>query len=356
VLADSDRFAKSDNPAVIESREGALINSPKILEYRQQYDRAATYYKRVSDTARDPNEKRAAAFRVAEMAFKLKQWARAEKEMKGFIDRYKSDTAAGALVVEAYARIAEARKQQRQAVDSALRDIVDAFGKSGQEPGSYPAEHAAQSQFTLVDKTASDFEKFAIKPGKPATLKAYVDSLKTQIEGGAKEAKTKAEAYNTVLPYRRPSWTIAAFVRQGRIYEILTRAILNAPFTVPADLQKQMKGLPEESREEIKIRVEDTIRQLLDQQVRPIECLAVARYALASRAGRVGNLDNEFTREATDRINAYGDERIAECVGQAAATDPTFQAYQPGEFTRAPRGLTLDIQPGVAPPPVKGGR
>ena len=54
VLADSDRFAKSDNPAVVESREGALINSAKILEYRQQYDRAATYYKRASDVLRDP--------------------------------------------------------------------------------------------------------------------------------------------------------------------------------------------------------------------------------------------------------------------------------------------------------------
>ena len=38
-------------------------------------------------------------------------------------------------------------------------------------------------------------------------------------------------------------------------------------------------------------------------------------------------------------------------VAQAAATDPGFAAYQPGEFARAPRGLTLDIQPGIAPPP-----
>lgn len=356
VLADSDRFAKSDNPAVVESREGALINSAKILEYRQQYERAATYFKRVADSARDPNEKRAAAFRVAEMSFKLKQWARAEREMKAFIDRYKADPEAGGLIVEAYARIAEARKQQRLPVDAAMRDIVDAFAKSGQEPGSYPAELAAQAQFTLVDKTAADFEKFAIKPGKPATMNAYVETLTTQITNGGKEAKTKAEAYNAVLAYKRPSWTIAAFVRQGRIYEILTRAILNAPFVVPADLAKQLKALPEENREEVQITVEDRIRQLLDQQVRPIECLAVARYALASRAGRVGNLDNEYTREATDRITAYGDERIAECVGQAAATDPTFAAYVPGEFTRAPRGLTLDIEPGVAPPSVKDAR
>jgi hypothetical protein len=181
--------------------------------------------------------------------------------------------------------------------------------------------------------------------------------VKGQIDAGARSAKTKAESYNGVPPYRRPTWTIAAFVRQGRIYEILARAVLNTPFVVPADLQKKMKGLPDYAKDDIKVQVEDAIHQLLDQQVRPIECLAVARYALASRAGRAGNIDDAYTRDANDRINAYGDERIAECVAQAAQQDPSFAAYQPGEFTRAPRGLNLDISAGIAPPPVaQGGR
>jgi cellulose synthase operon protein C len=353
ILADSPRFAKSTAPSAAEWREGALINAAKILEYQQQYERAAQYYKRAADILRDPNEKRAAYFRVAEMAFKLKQWPRALKEMKDFITRYQADKDAGELLVEAYWRIAEIKRQAGPAreYDPALRDVVTAFAKSGQQPGSYAAEHAAQAQFTLVDKGTEDFDKFGIQPGRPATLNAYVNGVKTQIETGAKTAKSKAEAYNVIPPYRRPSWTIAAFVRQGRIYEILARAVLNTPFVVPADLQAKMKGLPDYAKDDIKIQVEDAIHQLLDQQVRPIECLAVARYALASRAGRAGNIDDAYTREATDRINAYGDERIAECVAQAAAQDPSFQAYQPGEFTRAPRGLNLDIPASVAPPP-----
>jgi cellulose synthase operon protein C len=355
-LADSDRFAKSKAPSVAESREGALINAAKILEYQQQYERAAQYYKRAADTLRDPNEKRAAYFRVAEMAFKLKQWPRAQKEMRDFITRYQADRAAGELLVEAYWRIAEIKRQQGPAreYEPALRDVATAYAKSGQQPGSFAAEHAAEAQFTLVDKGTQDFDKFAIQPGKPATLAAYVGGVKTQIENGAKTAKTKAEAYNVIPAYRRPNWTIAAFVRQGRIYEILARAVLNTPFVVPADLQKKMKGLPDYAKDDIKIQVEDAIHQLLDQQVRPIECLAVARYALASRAGRAGNIDDAYTRDANDRINAYGDERIAECIAQAAAKDPSFAAYQPGEFSRAPRGLDLDIPASVAPPPVVG--
>ena len=174
------------------------------------------------------------------------------------------------------------------------------------------------------------------------------------IEGGSRDAKTKAESYNVVMPYRRPTWTIAAFVRQGRIYEVLARAVLNTPFVVPADLQRKMKGLPQENKDEIKIQVEDAIRQLLDSKVRPIECLAVARYALAARAARAGSIDDKHTREAFDRINAYGDERIAECIAQAAAQDSTFQAYQPGEFKRSARGRNLDIKARSVPPPIAG--
>lgn len=355
ILADSDRFTKGKAPTLVEWREGALINAAKILEYQQQYERAATYYQRAAEVLRDPNEQRAARFRVAEMAFKLRQWARAQREMNSFITRYQADKAAGESLVEAYWRIAEI-KQQLNATDqaAALRDVVNAYGRSGLQPGSYAAEHAAEAQFRLVDKGTQAFEKFAIQPGKPATLTGYVNGVKSQIESGAREAKTKAEAYNVIPAYRRPTWTIAAFVRQGRIYEILARAVLNTPFVVPADLQKKMRGLPAYARDDIKIQVQDAIQQLLDQQVRPIECLAVARYALASRAGRAGNIDDAYTREATDRINAYGDERIAECVAQAAAQDSSFAAYQPGEFTRAPRGLAMDIPSGVAPPPVVG--
>ena len=143
-------------------------------------------------------------------------------------------------------------------------------------------------------------------------------------------------------------------MRQGRIYEVLARAVLSTPFVVPADLQKKMRGLPADSQDEIKIQIEDTIKQLLDSKVRPIECLAVARYALGARAARAGSIDNEYTREAFDRINAYGDERIAECIAQVAATDSTFQAYQPGEFKRATRGQNLDMRPRVSPPPMAG--
>ena len=90
----------------------------------------------------------------------------------------------------------------------------------------------------------------------------------------------------------------------------------------------------------------------LNNQVRPVECVAVARYALAARAGRAGSFDDAYTRIAIDRLQAYGDERIAECVAEAHSRDATFEGYVPGEFARSPRGKPLEIRPGIAPPAI----
>ena len=159
-------------------------------------------------------------------------------------------------------------------------------------------------------------------------------------------------AYEPVFPYRRPRWTIASYVRQGRAYEILARSILNTPIVLPLDLRKCLRQAGPDEREEYELDFEDKVRQVLDSQVRPVECFAVARYALAARAGRAGSFDDEYTRIAIDRLQAYGDERIAECIAEAQARDATFQGYVPGEFARSPRGKPLEIRPGIAPPAI----
>ena len=215
------------------------------------------------------------------------------------------------------------------------------------------AAYAAEATFILADDKIDDFEKFKIKPGRPKTMKGYVDTLTRQIDQGSREAQEVVQDYEPVLQYRRPRWTIAAFVRQGRAYEVLARAILNAPFVMPADMQRQLRKVDRYDREDIRLEVEDQVRQVLDGKVRPVECFAVARYALAARAARAGSIDDEYTRIAIDRLQAYGDERIAECIAEAQARDRTFQGYQSGEFARSPRGKPLEVRPGVAPPAIR---
>jgi hypothetical protein len=105
-------------------------------------------------------------------------------------------------------------------------------------------------------------------------------------------------------------------------------------------------------RDEVRFQFEDQVHQVLDQQVRPIECYAVVRYALAARAAQRGNIDNEYSREAIDRLQAYGDERIAECITAQQQQDATLEAYRPGEFARARRGQYIEMVPDVSAPPL----
>ena len=355
VLADSQRFANSRDAGIQETRTDALINAARILEYQQDYTRAADYYRRAAEaTGTPPDVARNARYRVAEMAFKRRDWNGTIREMRAFLDRYRGDRDAGELLVQAHWRIAQARQELRQERDyrAALQEVVDAFGRSGQARGSIAAEYAAEARFTLVDENMEPFERFAITPGSPATLEAYVQTVARQIEQGSAQANTLVNGYAPVLEYGRPTWTIAAFVRQGRVYEVLARAILNTPFVMPADLQRQIRGASADVREEVRIQVQDRIQQTLDQRVRPVECFAIARYALAARAARAGSIDNEYTRIAIDRLQAYGDERIAECIAQAQAQDPSFAAYTPGEFQRARAGQTRPMESDIAAPPL----
>lgn len=358
VLADSQRFARSTDREVQSKRADGLVNSAVLLEQLQRYPEATRYYRRVYETAEDPETKRDALYRIGEMAYKQRRYPQAIEGMREFIEAYRNDGAAGELVVQAYWRIAQSWKARGLMKEhrAALKDVTEAYERTGQPPGSIAAGYAAEARFTLADGQIAGFEKFQIKPGKPKTMEAYVNTITGQIRDGARQADAIKDGYEPVLAYRRPQWTIASYVRQGRAYEILARSVLNTPTVVPLDVQRALRQAGPDEREELELQLEDSIRQTLDSQARPLECLAVARYALAARAGRAGSFDDEYTRAAIDRLQAYGDERIAECIAEAQARDKTFQGYQPGEFVRSPRGKPLEIRPGIAPPAITGER
>jgi tetratricopeptide (TPR) repeat protein len=357
VLADSPRFADSEDPRVIEKRRDALVNSAVILERLQRYDEAVAYFRRVYESVDDAELKRSALYRIAEIHLRRGRTREAVAAYREFIDRYYGDAEAGDLFVQAHYRLAEIaagsnpNPRENHEYEEALQEVLNAYRRSGQQAGSLAAEYAAQARFLLADEIAS-FEGWSIDVGRPGSIQQYSDRLSSSIRDGSAWAQQLNRRYDPVLEYRRPHWTIAAYVRQGRVFEILATAVLNAPFVLPEDIQRQLRSVDELSREDIRLQVEDQVRQLLDEQARPLECVAIGRYALAVRAASAGSLDDEFTRQAVDRLQSYGEERIAECIEQVRARDATMPPYQPGEFARAARGRHLQVVPGTAPPPL----
>lgn len=355
ILADDRRFAGA---AFATQRTDALINAARILEYQQNYTQAAEYYRRAAEAVTDAETRRSAYYRIAEMAYRRRDWNGTIREMQAFMDRYRSDAAAGELLVTAAWRIAEARQQLRQERDyrAALQNVVATYERSGQRAGSMAAEYAGQARFTLADEAMAPLRtSVRVAPGRQATTAAFVQTIRSQIEASSRQTQSAVDGYAPVLTYGRPTWTIAAFVQQGQAYEVLASAIINATLTpLPDDIQRRIRGASADTRAEIEATFQDQVRQVLEDQIRPVECFAIARYALAARAARAGAIDNEYTRTAVARLQSYGDERIGECIAQAQSQDASFGAYSPGEFQRARPGQTLPMQAAQAAPALAG--
>lgn len=350
-IVESPRFQRSQDQAIRDRRTDALVNAALLLEQLND-PRATEYYRRVYDTVEDADLKRNALFRIAMIALNARNYPTALSAFRDFISRYGSSATSGELVVEAYWHIAEIRRAQNDTrnLNGALQDVVLAFDRSRQPAGSMAAEYAANARFLIVDAGFPQFEGLAITMPAPANAAGMAPALRSTIDGAIARTNTLVAGYDPLTAYRRPQWTIAAFVRQGRAFEVLRGAIRAMTVPLPPDIQRAMRAQPAEDREIFQAEFQDQVRALLDEQAMPVECFSIVRFALAARAARAGNIDNELTRQAITSLASYGDERIAECIAQQQATDPTFQAYQPNEFSRAPRGQNIDIRPGVTPP------
>lgn len=355
ILADDRRFAG----ASLESyRVDAIIGVARIYDYQRNYTQAAEYYRRVAETVSDPAIRRLAYFKVAEMSYRRRDWNGTIREMQSFIDRYRSDAAAGEQVVTATWHIAEARQALNQTRDyqTALQNVVSTFERSGQQPGSMAAEYAAHARF-LLNNTEFDGIRSTIRvaPGRQATVEAFIGAIATQIRANGQRIQSSIDAYSAVVAYRRPEWTVASLVQRGQVYEVLASSIINASLTpLPDDLQRAIRGADAGTRDELTLQFQDQVRQALEEQIRPVECLAIVEYAKAARAGRAGALDTEYTRLAITRLQNYGEERIGECITQARAQDAALEAYSPSEFQRARPGRTLSIDGGQAAPSLTG--
>lgn len=110
------------------------------------------------------------------------------------------------------------------------------------------------------------------------------------------------------MPWGRPRWTIAALVGQATIYEHLAQAIVAV--RLPGTLS-----------------FADRIREAIEPQVAPVECLAVVRYVLAVRVARGGALRTPEAETALQRLQVYEATRIASCVTDQRSRDSSFQAF-----------------------------
>ncbi len=294
ILADEPRFKDYENRTV------SIYNSAYILTNLQDYKDAIPYWERYSREEQDPEKSIEAAFNAADMNFRAKKWRNSIDAYALFIKRHQNNKKAGPFVVKAAYRtsLAEAKiRKQRKPVD-AWKKTVDLYNRLVRDPGTMSAEYAAESYFLLIEQDMRKFEKFSI-----AGSQKMIDK---KIKEGAEKVKDFETRYREVQKYRRPEWSLAAEFRIGYAFEVYAKALLNIPLP-PLDkkTQKLLKQLPPEDRELVMIEYEDKFRAAMEQYVAGAEEKAQAEYKIAVDLARKGNISNEWTLLALERMNAY---------------------------------------------------
>ena len=191
--------------------------------------------------------------------------------------------------------------------------------------GTDPVEIAAASAWREAETQLVAHEDVRIDPGTPPTLQAYVERIREQHTASVRQAEAIAAAFDRVRAFDRACWSIAADARAGRAYEVSARELLNTPFAMPRDLERRIRGASAEVREEVRVQVEDRLRQQIDALLGPTECAATARYLRSWRAARDARAAYDASITVDGRLAAYGPERIVECMAGTSMPPPTAE-------------------------------
>ncbi|MDJ0761781.1 MAG: tetratricopeptide repeat protein [Myxococcota bacterium] len=297
ILADEERFRDYENRVV------SIYNAAYILTNLQSYMEAIPYWERYAREEADETKSVEAAFNAADMYFRAKRWRKAIDAYEDFIKRQRGRTGAGPYVVKAAYRMGKADQEvrRRRMPKEAWTQTIAHYNDLVNEPGSMSAEYAAESHFLLIEQDMRRFESFRIAGSQKA--------IDTKIKEGAEKVKDFEARYREVQKYRRPEWSLAAEFRIGYAYEVYAKALLNIPLP-PLDkkTQRLLKSLPPEDREMVMVEYEDKFRAAMEQYVAGAEEKAQAEYKLAVDLAKKGNISNEWTLLALERMNAYDPE------------------------------------------------
>jgi tetratricopeptide (TPR) repeat protein len=303
ILADEKRFKDS------EYRGDAVYNTAFWLTNLQSYKEAIPYWRRFSAEVDDEVKSIEAAFSAADMNFRAGAWNAAIADYAAFIKKYERNPKAGQQVVKASYRtgLANAKRNKRREQIKAWEQTMTLYKRLVNEPGSMSAEYAAESNFLIIEEDMRDFEKFEIKGSQKA--------IEAKRKEGAEKVKDFETRYRKIQEYRRPEWSLAAEFRIGYAYEVYAKAILNTPMPSLEEMMqmagmskqeiKYVKAMPKEERDELQYQIEDKIRAKLDETVAAMEEKAQAEYKIAIDLARQGNISNDWTLQALERMNAY---------------------------------------------------
>ena len=304
--------------------------------------------------------------------------------MEKFYQRWTSDSTAAKFTVQAAylaAKLYRAGNAQgryakwcsnTRSAFSAYKSVAGVFEKSQRNKalGSIQADMAAECHFRSLDKKIKkDFDYDAGHHRYSGVITEVTGAFKKDIEEGAKEWFDKLQ--DVVTTYESRRWTIAAWVRQGSLYDSCRTGLYSArapglKLYTPKE-EKILKKLD-------KLCVEDGIedactkydaftakrrmawRKKRDNDLAAADTVMANKYTTAIQWAkdwkvRVGAVDQAIGRLAfyTDII---GDGKLRTYTANVKDTKGNDFSYQDGMFLRMRRGMTVATKPTIVAAPL----
>jgi tetratricopeptide (TPR) repeat protein len=281
VLAEDKRYKDS------EHREVALWNAADLLDNLQDYKKSASFYQRYAENTQDKAKAADASFRAAEVLGKTSDQRATIKSYEAYLAKHGSEGGQAEKAVEAQLRIGQAyaKMGDRKKAEQYYRATVSAFEAKRLQPNTDAADLPAEAQFLLAEYALAD------------VLAVRVTSTGKKLEKEAKELtdrlKVAAAAYDSVFPYRRLDWVLAAMYRRGYAFETWAIALRGAP--VPKVLKPNSEAW---------FAYKDDIDRFASQA----EGMAISLYEETVKRSKEYSLANEWTRSARERLNIYKPE------------------------------------------------
>jgi hypothetical protein len=244
-------------------------------------------YQRYAEKAQDKAKAADASFRAAQVLGKTPDQRGTIKAYEAFLAAHGGNAAHAEKAVEAQLRIGQAyaKMGDRAKAQQYYRATVSAFDAKKLQQASDAADLPAEAQFLLAEYALAD------------VLAVKLTSTGKKLEKEAKELTDRltvaAAAYDSVFPYRRLDWVLAAMYRRGYAFETWAITIRSAP--VPKVLKPNSEAW---------FAYKDEIDKFASQA----EAKAISLYEETVKRSKEYSLANEWTRSARERLNIYKPE------------------------------------------------
>lgn len=278
VLAEDERYKDS------EHRLLALKNAADLLDNLQQYKKSSDLFLRYAGKTADPKEAAEASFRAALVLAKTDDHRAAESAFAAFLAKFGADPTQAARAVEAHLRIGEARaaRGDRKGAEAAYRECVALFAARGLQAASDAADFPSEAQFLLSEYTLADLLDFKLT----GNGKKLADNTKILFD----KVVAASKSYDSVLPYRRIEWVLAAMFRRGYAFEVTAIKMREAP--VPRELKEYSEAW-------------FAYKDMVEEGASKFEAMAIPLYEETIKRAREYGVANVWTKKALERMNIY---------------------------------------------------